>query len=84
MIAAPTAAPIHTIVHGNSPPNIARDTAAISVACGASSGFGCSAVGTPMPRVSFNRFSTGAITSAHEIAPIASITCWRHGVAPMR
>ena len=29
-----------------------------------------------------SRFSTGAMTSAHETAPIASITCCRQGVAP--
>ena len=49
MIAAPITAPIAIMFHGSSPPNMPFATEAISVACGASSGFGCSAVGTPMP-----------------------------------
>ena len=35
-----------------------------------------------MPYAFSSRFSTGAMTSAQLAAPIASITCWRHGVAP--
>ncbi len=35
-----------------------------------------------MPYAFSSRLSTGAITNAHETAPIASITCCRHGVAP--
>jgi hypothetical protein len=37
-----------------------------------------------MPYAFNKRLSTGAITSAQENAPMASITCWRHGVAPTR
>ena len=82
MIAAPIAAPIQTMPHGSAPPNMPFDTDAMSVACGASSGFGCAAVGTPMPYAFSSRLSTGAMTNAHDTAPIASITCCRHGVAP--
>ena len=43
------ATPTQIRSHGNSPPNRPFATEAINVACGASSGSGCSAVGTPMP-----------------------------------
>ena len=36
----------------------------------------------PMPYACASRFSTGAMISAHENAPIVSITCCFHGVAP--
>ena len=82
MIAAPIAAPAAIIPQGNPPPNMPFATDAISVACGASSGFGCAADGTPMPYAFWSRFKIGAITNAHDTAPIAIITCCRHGVAP--
>jgi hypothetical protein len=42
------------------------------------------APGTPTPYAFNKRFSTGAITSVQEKAPMASITCCRQGVAPTR
>ena len=84
MTATPITPPIAIMPHGNAPPNMPFATEAISVACGASSGSGCSGVGTPMPYALSSRLSTGAMTSALVAAPIASITCCRHGVAPTR
>ena len=75
-------APMPIIVHGSSPPNMPFATDAISVACGAASECGCSAVGGPMPYAAASRFSTGAMISAHENEPIISISCCFHGVAP--
>ena len=49
MIAMPIAMPIATMSQGSWPPNMPSATAAISVACGASSGVGCAADGVPMP-----------------------------------
>ncbi len=51
---------------------------------GAPSGFGCYAVGAPMPEACTSRFSTGAMISAQENAPMPSISCCFHGVAPTR
>ena len=45
----PTPIPITIMVHGRPPRNTPPATEAISVACGAASGFGCSAVGIPIP-----------------------------------
>ena len=41
--------PIMTIAQGKPPRKTPSATLAISVACGAASGFGCSAVATPIP-----------------------------------
>jgi len=49
MMPTPISAPMAIMPHGRSPPNMPFATEAISVACGAISGLGCSAVGTPMP-----------------------------------
>jgi hypothetical protein len=49
MIATATSIPMVTIVHGRLPPKTPWATDAISVACGAVSGCGCSGVGTPIP-----------------------------------
>ena len=49
MIAAPITAPTAITAQGSSPPNSPLATDAISVACGADKGLGCSAVGAPMP-----------------------------------
>ncbi len=71
------------MLQGSEPPNMPRATAAMRVACGASSGFGCATVGTPMPYAAASRFSTGAMTRAQTTAPTASITCCFQGVAPI-
>ncbi len=81
---APTTAPMPIIAHGNSPPNRPRATDAIRLACGAASELGCSGVGAPMPYACASRFSTGAMISAQENAPMPSINCCFHGVAPTR
>jgi hypothetical protein len=83
MTATPMSAPMAIMSHGSSPPNSPFATDAMRLACGACSGRGCCSVGTPpIPYASASRFSVGAMISAHEIEPTASITCCRHGVAP--
>ncbi len=49
MMATPMTPPNSTIGHGNWPPNSPFATEAIRVACGASSGWGCARLGTPIP-----------------------------------
>jgi hypothetical protein len=45
----PSSTPMPIMPHGNDPPKIPLATEAIRVACGASRGSGCAALGTPMP-----------------------------------
>ena len=85
MTATPMTAPMPIMLQGRWPPNMPLATDAMRLACARlAAECGCSAVRRADAVAVASRFSVGAMTSAQEIEPMASMTCWRHGVAPTR